>query len=91
MASQSGLKFIETEESYTSITSFLDDDFRPLYCEKPRRVETIRKKRKKTDLLGGEQYQTTDVIRINRDCNGAANVFRKISSQLKLSLAKQGV
>nr|MDJ0799390.1 transposase [Calothrix sp. MO_167.B12] len=33
---QYGIKFIETEESYTSKTSFLDDDYLPKYGEKPR-------------------------------------------------------
>ena len=66
--SASGLKFIETEESDSSKTSFLGDDFRPLYGEKPRRVETIRKKKEKTDGLGRGQYQTADGIRIKSDC-----------------------
>lgn len=29
-----GIKFVETEESYTSIASFLDGDFLPTYGEK---------------------------------------------------------
>ncbi len=88
LASQSGLKFIETEESYTSKTSFLDDDFLPLYGEKPNQWKPSGKRGKKRDGLGRGQYQTADGIRINSDCNGAANILRKVSSQLKLSLAK---
>ncbi len=43
---------------------------------------------KKGDGLGRGQYQTAEGIRINSDCNGAANILRKVSSQLKISLAK---
>jgi IS605 OrfB family transposase len=38
-----GIKFVETEESYTSKASFLDDDFLPTGARKTRNVEAIRK------------------------------------------------
>ncbi len=88
LASQYGLKFIETEESYTSKTSFLDNDFLPKFGEKPNRWKASGKRGKKNDGLGRGQYQTATGIKINSDCNGAANILRKVSSQLKLSLAK---
>jgi IS605 OrfB family transposase len=88
LACQYGLKFIETEESYTSQSSFLDDDFLPKYGEKPNQWKASGKRGKKGDGLGRGQYQTAEGLRINSDCNGAANILRKVSSQLKLSLAK---
>lgn len=88
LASQSGLNFRETEESYTSQSSFLDDDFLPKYGEKPSQWKASGKRGQKRDGLGRGQYQTADGIRINSDCNGAANILKKVSSQLKLSLAK---
>jgi transposase len=88
LASQYGLRFIETEESYSSKTSFLDNDFLPKFGEKPNQWKASGKRGKKGDGLGRGQYQTANGIRINSDCNGAANILRKVSSQLKLSLAK---
>ena len=88
LASQYGLKFIETEESYSSKTSFLDNDFLPKFGEKPNQWKASGKRGKKGDGLGRGQYQTAVGMRINSDCNGAANILRKVSSQLKISLAK---
>ena len=88
LATQYGLRFIETEESYTSKTSFLDNDFLPKFGEKPNQWKASGKRGKKGDGLGRGQYQTEEGTTINSDCNGAANILRKVSSQLKLSLAK---
>mgnify|MGYP006906091493 CR=1 FL=1 len=35
LCEQYGIGFVETEESYTSITSFLDNDVLPKYGENP--------------------------------------------------------
>ncbi len=78
----------QIEESYTSKTSFFDNDFLPKFGEKPNRWKASGKRGKKNDGLGRGQYQTATGIKINSDCNGAANILRKVSSQLKLSLAK---
>ncbi|NET57483.1 MAG: hypothetical protein F6K47_15360, partial [Symploca sp. SIO2E6] len=85
---QYGLKFIETEESYTSQASFLDQDVLPKFGEKPNEWKPSGKRGKKGDGLGRGQYQTEEGAKINSDCNGAANILRKVSSQLKLSLVK---
>ena len=37
-----GLQFVETEESYTSKASFLDNDILPKYGEKPDNWEPVR-------------------------------------------------
>ena len=95
LAQQYGLRFIETEESYSSKASFLDNDFLPKYGEKadatepsshggshahqaPNQWKGSGKRGKKGDGLGRGQYQTAEGIRINSDCNGAANILRMI-------------
>jgi IS605 OrfB family transposase len=88
LCEQYGIRFIETEESYTSKASFLDNDFLPIFGEKPEGWEPSGKRGKKNDGLGRGQYQTKNGDRINSDCNGAANILRKVSSQLGLCLAE---
>ncbi|GFZ97433.1 hypothetical protein CYANOKiyG1_08640 [Okeania sp. KiyG1] len=44
LCSRYGIKFIETEEFYTSQSSFLDDDELPKYGEKPDGWQHKRKK-----------------------------------------------
>lgn len=82
LCKESGIRFVETEESYTSKASFLDNDFLPKFGEKPERWKESGKR-----LLRGE-YTTAKGIKINADCNGAANILRKVSTQLGLSLDK---
>lgn len=77
-----GIQFVETEESYTSKASFLDNDFLPTFGEKPTRWKPTGKRVKR-----GE-YKTSRNQLINADCNGAANILRKVSIQLGLSLAE---
>lgn len=86
LCEQYQIRFIQTEESYTSKSSFLDDDFLPTYGgEKPESWKPSGKRGTKKDGLGRGQYQTKQGFRINSDCNGAANILRKVSSQLGLS------
>jgi len=77
-----GIKFVETEESYTSKASFLDDDILPTYGEKPETWKPSGKRVKRG------MYQTTQGILINADLNGAANIMRKVETQLGLNLVK---
>lgn len=43
LCEQYGLRFVETEESYTSQASFVDSDFLPTYSAKPaRKLEIVR-------------------------------------------------
>ena len=82
LCEQYGLRFIETEESYTSKASFLDDDFLPNYGEKPEQWKPSGKRTKR-----GE-YKTNKKRNMNADCNGASNILKKVSTQLGLDLAK---
>lgn len=51
-----GVQFIETEESYTSKASFLDNDFLPTYGEKPRSWKPSGIRGKKGDGIGRGQH-----------------------------------
>jgi len=42
-----GIKFVETEESYTSKASFIDNDFLPTYGEKPTSWKSSGKRTKR--------------------------------------------
>ena len=77
-----GVRFIETEESYTSKASFLDGDGLPVYGEKPDDWKPSGK-RTTTKL-----YRTAQGWIINADCNGAANILRKVASILGLNLSE---
>ncbi len=95
LCKQYGLRFIETEESYTSQSSILDDDFLPTYGgEIPAGWKPSGKRGQKQKgvrhNLGRGGYQTAFGIRINSDCNGAINIIRKVATQLNLCLAKVG-
>ncbi|NES05114.1 MAG: IS200/IS605 family element transposase accessory protein TnpB [Okeania sp. SIO2F4] len=75
-----GIEFIETEESYTSQASFLDDDFLPNYGEKPESWESSGKR------IHRGLYQTKNGLLVNADVNGAANILKKVATTLELSL-----
>lgn len=95
LCEQYGIKFIETEESYTSKSSYLDNDVLPTYGgEKPANWKPSGKRgvKKKGVIhnLGRGGYLTRDGIRINSDCNGAANILRKVATQLSISLVEVG-
>lgn len=74
------IQFIETEESYTSKASFLDSDTIPVYGEKPE----LWKESGNRVMRG--LYRSAKNILINADCNGAANIARKVSATLGLDL-----
>ena len=76
------IKFIETEESYTSKTSFLDGDFLPTFGAKPEGWKPSGKRIKRG------MYRTGGCQLINADLNGAANILRKVETQLGLVLVK---
>ena len=95
LCEQYGIKFMETEESYTSKSSYLDNDVLPTYGgEKPANWKPSGKRgaKKKGVIhnLGRGGYLTRDSIRINSDCNGAANILRKVATQLSISLVEVG-
>lgn len=77
-----GIQFIETEESYTSKASFLDGDFLPTFGAKPEGWKASGKRVKRG------MYCTGKGLLVNADLNGAANMLRKVETQLDLNLAK---
>jgi IS605 OrfB family transposase len=75
-----GIKFTETEEAYTSKSSFLDGDSLPRYAEKPPEWKASGKRIKRG------LYRSADGTVINADLNGAANILRKVASKLGVKL-----
>lgn len=69
-----GMNYIEQEESYTSKSSYLDNDFLPEYKAEHPYTEDFSGKRVHRGL-----YKTKDGKLINADVNGAANISRKVS------------
>jgi IS605 OrfB family transposase len=81
LCQQYGLRFEETEESYTSKASFLDSDLLPTFGEKPEGWQESGKRVKRG------LYASADGTKINADCNGAANILRKVAVKLGLDLS----
>ena len=75
-----GIKFTETEEAYTSKSSFLDGDSLPKHGEKPPGWKASGKRIKRG------LYRSADGIVINADLNGAGNILRKVASKLGVKL-----
>lgn len=67
-----GIKYIEVEESYTSKSSFLDNDELPEYKPKQPYTKCFSGKRIKRGL-----YQSKNGTILNADVNGAYNIMRK--------------
>lgn len=80
-----GIILTVTEEAYTSKASYLDGDTLPKHGEKPEGWEPSGKRVKRG------LYRTSSGQLINADCNGAANIIRKVATQLGLNLAKVGM
>ncbi|MCU0538094.1 MAG: transposase [Hydrococcus sp. Prado102] len=78
----SRIDFLETEESYTSKSSFLNNDFLPTYGEKPQEYKPSGKRIKRG------LYKTAQGWLINADSNGAANILRKVAIRLGLNLSR---
>jgi IS605 OrfB family transposase len=76
------IKFVETEESYSSKASFLDSDVIPVYGEKPREWKSSGKRTKRG------LFRTAQNQYINADANGAANIIRKVSTTLNFDLSR---
>lgn len=81
LCEQYGLQFVETEESYTSKASFVDNDFLPTYGAKPENWKSSGKRTKRG------LFRTALNWYINADCNGGANIIRKVSTTLGLDLS----
>ena len=84
LCEQHGIKFVETEESYTSKTSFLDNDFLPTFGAKPEGWKESGKR------ISRGLYRSQDGTKINADCNGAVNIIRKVAAIFKFDLIGVG-
>ena len=82
LACEYGIVLTITEESYSSKASFLDDDFIPKYGEKPKGWKPSG------DRIERGMYKTKKGFLINADCNGAANIAKKVATHLGLALDK---
>jgi putative transposase len=84
LCEQYGIEFIETEESYTSKSSFIDNDVLPTFGAKPEgwKSSGIR--------ITRGQFQTSIGIKINSDCHGAINIIRKVAAIFKFDLSGVG-
>ena len=69
-----GMQYIEQEESYTSKSSFLDNDVLPEYKAEQPFTGSFNGKRIHRGL-----YQSANGTLINADVNGAANILKKVS------------
>ncbi len=67
-----GLRVVVREESYTSVSSFFDNDKLPTYGEEGQEYVVFSGKRLKRGL-----YQTKTGRLINADVNGSLNILRK--------------
>jgi IS605 OrfB family transposase len=81
---QYGLRFVETEESYSSKASFVDKDWLPTFGEKPE--GWLQSGKRITRGL----YQTAQGWLINADCNACGNIGRKVAMMLGLDLSGIG-
>lgn len=79
-----GIRYQETEESYTSKASYLDGDSLPNYGEKPQGWKASGKRIKRG------LYRSAKGFIVNADLNGAANILRKVASNLSLDLGLLG-
>jgi putative transposase len=79
-----GIRFQETEESYTSKASYLDGDTLPVFGAKPEGW-TASGKRVQRGL-----YRTANGSIVNADLNGSANILRKVASNLNIDLSRLG-
>ncbi|NJR57521.1 MAG: transposase [Cyanobacteria bacterium CRU_2_1] len=81
LCEQYKIKFIEHEEANTSAASFLDGDSLPAHGEKPEGWKESGRRVKRG------LYRTAQNWYINADCNGAANIIRKVAATLGLDLS----
>ncbi|KOP27073.1 transposase [Hapalosiphon sp. MRB220] len=79
-----GIKLTITEEAYTSKASYLDGDSLHKHGEKPNGWKPSGQRVKRG------LYKSRDAHIVNADCNGAANIMRKVATQLGLYLVEVG-
>jgi putative transposase len=81
LCEQHGIRFVETEESYSSKSSFVDLDLLPTFGGKPEGWRPSGKRIKRG------LYRTAQGWLLNADANGAANIGRKVAAMLGLDLS----
>ncbi len=96
-----GIRFIETEESYTSKASCLDLDDIPTYGEKADATEpsshggSVAHQAPEGWKASGKRvkrglYRTAEGLEINADSNGSVNIGRKVAEQYKFQFDARG-
>jgi putative transposase len=72
------IQYVEQEESYTSQASFLDNDPVPNWTGESKDYNFSGRR------VHRGLYQSANGIRINADCNGAANILRKSKQKVNV-------
>ena len=81
---QNGIRFIETEEGYSSKASSLDLDSIPVFGEKPEWWKPSGRRVKRG------LYRSVSGIEFNADVNGAINIARKVAEQYEFRFDPRG-
>lgn len=84
LSEQYEIRFIETEESYTSQASNLDLDHIPIYGEKPAGWKATGRRVKRG------LYRSASGIEFNADINGAIGIARKVAEQYEFQFDARG-
>lgn len=84
LCNQSGIRFIETEESYTSKASSLDLDSIPVFGAKPEGWKPLGTRVKRG------LYRCATGIEFNADINGAISIARKVAEQYGFQFDARG-
>ena len=79
-----GIDFVETEESYTSKASNLDNDVIPVYGEKPDGWKASGRR------VQRGLYRSAEGIEFNADVNGAIGIARKVAEQYEFNFNARG-
>lgn len=94
LCEQYGIVFIETEESYRSKTSFLDNDFLPTFGEDNKPVGEASPKglgwKSSGRRIKRGLFRTAKNYLVNADLNGCANILKKVARTLNIDLAELG-
>ena len=86
LCEQEGILYVEQEESYTSKSSFLDNDPLPKFDVEHPYIKRFSGKR----VLRG-LYYSADGTCVNADINGAANIIRKSSQNFRMEGLRSGL
>ena len=84
LCDQYGIRFLETEESYTSKSSSLDLDDIPAFGAKPKGWKPSGKRVKRG------LYRSATGIEFNADINGAISIARKVAEQYGFQFDARG-